>query len=223
MVQRVRRFKILSTAALLVAAAALLAGCATLPAPTTGGDTSMIVGGLAFHATGIGTSPLGALGTLNSTDFSQITMKVRSAQNGMTYHLSTYEPNSLFARADLPPGRYEVVGLWGQVQTNNSWVTLTTHYTKPPTFEVPPRSVVNLGTVEWDYSFDLSGLHGTSAIAFQKDYPAVEKRLRRIYPGSPWLAYRTENATVATAGTAWVDRVRALPPRGGTSSPLIIP
>ncbi len=205
----------------LALAAALLSACATIPAPSR--DSSLILARLNLRASGSGTSPLGALGTVNTTQFSRAALKIKSLSDGSTYKLSTYGPEDLFVLPNVKAGRYEIVRLWGQVRTGNSVVTLTTSYTKSPSFEVTPNRVVNLGVIGWNFVYDLSSTSAmaTGSVTFDKDYSAVTARFSQLHPASPWSRTEASAADVRTAGAAAQSTARALPPRGGYSSTII--
>ena len=202
-------------------AAALLAACATIPAPSQG--DSLVLGQLRLRASGTGTSPLGSLGALNTTQFTRATLKIKSLSSGATYKLTTYGPENLFVLANVKPGRYEIVRLWGQVKTNNSVVTLTTTYTKSPTFEVAASRLVNLGVIGWDFTYDLSSTSemATGNVTFEKDYAAVTARFSQLHPASAWSRTEASAADVSAAATAAESSAWALPPRGGFSNTII--
>jgi len=205
----------------LALAAALLAACATIPAPSQ--DHSLLLGQLSLRVSGTGTSPLGALGAVNTTQFSRATMKIKSLSNGSSYKLSTYGPEDLFVLANVKPGRYEIVRLWSQVRTNNSVVTLTTTYTKSPTFEVAASRLVNLGVIGWNFAYNLSSTARMAAgnVTFDRDYSAVTARFSQLHPGSEWSRTEATTVDVKAAGAAAESSARALPPRGGFSNTII--
>ncbi len=211
----------LSLGIVLALSAVLLAACASVPAPA--GDNAMLLGQLSLSASGTGTSPLGALGTVNTTVFTRAVLKIKEVSTGATHELSSYGPEDLFVLPNLKPGRYEIMRIWGQVRTPNSVVTLKTAYTKAPTFTVAPDRLVNLGVIGWKFAYDLSSTSfmANGKVTFEKDYSSVAARFSQLHPVSGWSEKAASTPQIESAGTAAKSSVWALPPRGGFSTTII--
>ena len=163
----------------------VLNGCATVALPTDK-ESSIVVGELKLHVSGMGTANNGANGDVN-TDFAQsAAVFLQNEASGKTYELRTDIGNGFFSLANAEPGTYKVVGLCAQVNTINAYVTITSSSDKSPHFQLDPFRLVNLGIIRWDFSYDLALSKNTNTFDFNTDYQSVARTLSHEVPSNAW-------------------------------------
>ena len=133
-------------------------GCATVVPPPVGTNSSLIVGELKVEVSGSGMAPDGAHGFV-STDqprarHSRFAMK--TAEKSTSVFDTDVNSTGFFMLPNAEPGRYRLLELWCQVETNDSYVTLTSNFYKSLTFDLEPGRIVNLGLNRWYFAYDLS-------------------------------------------------------------------
>ncbi len=203
-----------------VLAAVVLAGCATMTVAPAGSESSMIIGELTLDVSGVGTADNGADGMVNTNVPYASEIDVQSEASGKTYQLRTDLPSGFFSLANAEPGTYSLARLWAQVRTPNSYVTITSSFSRGPTFEVAAGGVTNLGVNHWTFTFDLTWGTSTNAFTFNADYPEAAAALSRADSTSAWAS--RPSAQVALSGEiAAVPQAVPLQPRGSAERILI--
>jgi hypothetical protein len=204
---------------LCVFAVAVLLGCATMVPAPAGSDSSVIVGELRANVSGMGTATNGASGWITTEQPLAAALILHNEASGKDYEIRTRTPGKFFILANAEPGRYSLLGLWAQVNTDNACVTVTSHFYKALEFEVKPGSVVNLGVNDWRFSFDLTRSASANSFVLNADFPAVEKAFSMSDARSQWKGYQDDH-TVFAGETSARPSAEALPPRNPNNNPI---
>jgi hypothetical protein len=199
---------------LLALAAVSVVSCYTLPAPQPGAHSSMILGELRLDAMGMGQAENDAQGSVNSDYTSNIAITIRNRTTGATYRATTIPPNGLFAVPNIEAGIYAITSFRYQVQTSNSYITVTTRYRKAPTFTVKADSIADIGTISWKYRYNLTADTRSVDIAFGDPQAGIVTAFRHVFPHSPWVTRGVAGSEVDSSGAAFTSTVHALQPRG---------
>ncbi len=163
----------------LIAAAVVLAGCATLP-PRPSGSDALLVGRVALTVTH------GAYYGEPAVDGSHVAgiyVSVRNLTTGKTYHAESYSPDGRFFFPSLAPGRYALTKLfYYDGFYNQSAKPVFTAILDLP-FVVAARAVNNLGELDWRDSGGISpDVHAGAG------YAAVAKSFAGPLAASRWAA-----------------------------------
>ncbi|MGA9133475.1 MAG: hypothetical protein WB384_15865, partial [Candidatus Sulfotelmatobacter sp.] len=183
---------------LVLIAAAVLGGCATLEAPSSGGTSSLLIGQLKLDVSGVGEAPNGASGLINAYYPAGAIITIVNVSDGTRYDAETLAPGNLFSVANLKSGQYELVEFQCQVQTSNAPINLETTFNTSPVFEVKDGQVTNLGVVLWHVDFDLSDSRALASFTQVGGGDAVVNHAFSLTNReSPWLNYRNESAMIS--------------------------
>ena len=112
------------------------------------------------------------------------------------------------------PGGYTIQKLWCQIQTMNAWVTVSTNLEIPERFQVVPHRIADLGSIAWDFHYDLSDRTSTSAVAFMPEFASVRDDVLRSVANTPWSAFEISEIRLNGEGSSVTSTVSSLPPRG---------
>ena len=205
-----------------VLAAVLLGGCATVAPAPAAADSAMVAGRLLVDMSGVGTANNGADGMLNTGVPAAAALTIRNTASGKTYEARTEIPGGFFMLTNVDPGHYSLVGLWAQVRTLNSYITLRSDFTASPAFDVQPGRVANLGVTRWSFFFDLTRDASRGGFTFGDDFPSVTDALARASAGSSWAGYASDQAAFSGEATATSAAV-ALPPFTSGFDRILIP
>ncbi len=185
-------------AACIVIAAALLAGCATLEAPSSGRASTLLVGRVTLDASGVGWAENGAEGLLNADYTIGAVMAIANVTDGTRYEAKTLTPGFLFTVPNIRPGQYKVLEFSCQVQSFNAPINLDTKLGEGAVFEVKEGQITNLGVILWRVDFDLSSSLTKATFAQVKGGDAiVGQAFSRSYADSPWLSYPSESVVIS--------------------------
>jgi hypothetical protein len=201
-------------------AVALPFGCTTMSAPPISSDASIIAGQLKLTVSGEEISVFGSSGVTSATyargatGAKWATVGLCNETSGETYVARAVGPDGLFRIVNADPGQYIIQKLWCQVQTHNSWVTFTTTFTTPPSFEVDPRRIVDLGVIDWEFAYDLPDSTSTGSVRFTQNFSPVKGEISRLVANTPWSAYEISKMTVNTEKSQPISRVSS--PMPGT-------
>jgi hypothetical protein len=208
-------------AALGFSAFALLFACSTTPLPPASTDASIVTGQLRLDVSGTGTGNFNADGFINARYPQGATRQwwavvtVRNEAGGKTFETTASTQSGRFMIANVGPGQYFVSKLWCQVQTTNSWVTLTTNFDTPPSFQVLPHNITNLGEIEWNFSYDLSDYSSTSSVLFTQNLAPTKSTITQLVANTPWAGYEISGATVDAEKSGPLSVVSSLMPKTG--------
>jgi hypothetical protein len=193
-------------------AVVLLAGCATLEAPSAGGTSSLLIGQLKLDVSGVGEAPNGASGLINAYYPAGAIITMVNVSDGTRYDAETLSPGNLFSVANLKPGTYKLVEFQCQVQTSNAPIDIATTFNAGPVFEVKDSLVTNLGIVAWHVDFNLSdSVAKASFMQVEGGVARVSHAFALTNRESPWLGYPIESALISGDSEA-VSHVKALEP-----------
>lgn len=196
MTQETRCPRVLCTV-VIAGIAALLAACASIPAPKTAG-ASLLVGEVTLDATGTGWDPNGSDGTLNANYLSSTVVTLSSEQDGKQIQVqaTSETPDGMFTFANLKPGQYRFLKLSQRLRTSNAFVDIESAFGPEMTIDVTESSVVDLGLIHWSFSYNLLNASSDSSATFQSS-PAVMALFNRSYSSSPWVHYPTTSVVLS--------------------------
>jgi hypothetical protein len=206
-----------------ISVAALLVGCSTAPVAPTSDNAALVAGRVKLNIGGSGTGHFGAEGWINAIYTWGVTVVLRDDLSGTTYEATTRYPDGQFMIPNVAPGGYTIRKLWCQVQTMNAWVTVSTNLEMPETFQVVPHGIADLGSITWDFRYDLTDPTSTSAIAFVPEFASVRDDVLRSVANTPWSALDITEIQLNGEGSRVTSTVSSLPPRGPGGHVKLLP
>lgn len=204
-----------------MAVVALLAGCASVPSAPTDAKASAVAGAVRLNVSGVGYGNFSADANVHGTYTWGAVIGLSDSAAGESYQTTTSAPDGQFLITNVAPGTYTIEKLWCQVQTSNSWVTLSTSFKTPPSFQVAPHAVANLGLIEWTVSYDLTDPRSASSVAFGQDFSGVKGAITKRVSNTAWSTLDISDVTVSSEEARPTSSVTTLMPRtGGRPYPL---
>jgi hypothetical protein len=178
---------------------------------------------LVLNVNGTGTGDFSASGSNRAIYNAEVLVAFRNETSGATYETRISAPDGHFMVTNVEPGDYTIQKLWFQVQTTNAYVTLTSGFKTPPTFSVPQHSIANLGTMEWEFAYDLSSSTSSSSVKLTHDYSLVSGALSGVVKNTPWSTYDVSEVQIKPESLEATSQASPLMPRSPGGHPFYLP